>query len=94
MRYAAILLLLSTPAFAVDAPSEDIKRDALVQAYEANGNSMVGWGIDLSTRSVKTDKIPVINATEKNKLDAEADDECERHGKKKVYRRKSWRCSR
>ena len=103
MKYtvAIFTLLVTTPIFAGEAPSEEAKRDALMRAYEINGNSMVGWGsIDLiETRIIKTDKIkiPVVNASEKNALDASADkadkDECESHGKRKVkHGRRGWRC--
>jgi hypothetical protein len=99
LRNKAIIfaLLIATPAFA--EPDEATKRNALMQAYEMNGNSMVGWGsINLEeVRIIKTDRIkaPIVNATEKNELDASADKNvCEKHHLRKVQFRKRWRCKR
>lgn len=48
-KLLCIALLALTPAFAQEAPSEAVKKQALFRAYYLNGNSMVGWGsIDLS----------------------------------------------
>lgn len=51
MRKALIaltLIVFIAPAHAADDVSEAFKRDALLRAYKANGNSMTRWGsIDL-----------------------------------------------
>lgn len=51
MKKIVFLLLLATPALA-EEPSDLTKKQALIQAYKMNGNSMVRWGmIDMSRPS-------------------------------------------
>jgi hypothetical protein len=48
-KLVCIAMLLASPAFAGDPPTELTKKQALIQAYRLNGNSMVRWGaIDLT----------------------------------------------
>lgn len=54
------LFLLAPPAMAQhEEPSWEVKRAALMRAYETNGNRMSGWGMLDATepRVVKTDRI-------------------------------------
>jgi len=47
---ALLLLLLVNLAMAQEAPTEELKIEALKLGYVLNGNSMVRWGsIDLTT---------------------------------------------
>jgi len=113
MRVLAAMLLMTTSALAQEpvmlapiVPTEEMKVQALLEAYKANGNSMVGWNVWDGRVPVKTDKVPyappvkVLPATEKNTLDAIADmtdpepvaDICKRHGMRKVTHGDGWRC--
>lgn len=66
MRYVIALLLTTGSALAQTTvvtvpviPSEEDKKSALMRAYQANGNSMVGWSSFDATepRPIKTERI-------------------------------------
>ena len=105
----AALLAWLAPAPAQEISDEATKKAALMRAYRANGNSMVGWGsYDATQKEVQVERIiPVTPATERNALDAIADmtnpdpapaprraDICQRHHMHKVYYGEKWRCRR
>jgi hypothetical protein len=104
MRTVFALLLMTTAAYAQDVPTDEMKKAALMRAYEANGNSMVGWGAyDATVRVIKTEKItggPLQNyitvAPEKKVAQlvvvAPPSNICTRHGLRKVTRGRSWHC--
>ena len=95
------MLLLTTPVMAQEPPSEEVKKAALMRAYEANGNSMVGWGAyDATVRVIKTERVIVPTPPEK-KVEkvaqltvAPPSNVCTRHGLRKVISGRSWHCRR
>jgi hypothetical protein len=95
----ALLLTVTVKAFAQEPPSEEQKKEALMRAYVANGNSMTGWNSfdDTAPRAVKTDRIvppvePKSGAEKPPAVKVAAANVCTRHGKRKVVRGRSWRC--
>jgi hypothetical protein len=101
MRTILALLLMTTAAIAQEVP-EDVKKAALMRAYQANGNSMVGWGSYDATQpiTVKTEKITPPPAegqvAEMTAMPpappAPVSDVCTRHGMHKVTTGRSWHC--
>ncbi len=86
-------------------PSEDIKKAALLKAYELAGNTMDRWGgVDVTEyvkelqqpKPVKTDrlKMKMVHVEPKAAPAVKSTDVCTRHGMRKSIRGKSWRCVR
>ena len=90
MRSALIALaLLVTPALAQE-PSEEVKRAALMRAYEVYGTA-VQWGM----ADVSPAPAPVLaQAIEPAPTPRPKPDVCQRHGMRKVTRGHSWHCRR
>ena len=97
LLFMALLLTVTVKAFAQEPPTEEQKKAALMRAYVANGNSMVGWNSfdDAAPRVVKTDKIVPVEpkpGAEKPPAVKVAADVCSRHGRHRVVHGRSWRC--
>ena len=90
MRSALIALaVLVTPAHAQE-PSEEVKRAALMRAYEVYGPN-AQWGM----ADVSPAPAPVLaQAMEPAPTPRPKPDICQRHGMRKVTRGHSWRCRR
>ena len=103
------LLVSPAVAGEVQIPTEEEKIAALKLAYRLNGNSMVGHNmmIDLTDPvALKSDRIiaavperpEVIPAEDavwpKVEKPKQVADICARHGKRKIVRGNSWKCSR
>lgn len=62
MRTLLALLLMTTAAVAQE-PTEQQKHDALLKAYQLNGNSMMRWGsIDIDNEPTPIRVIPIVPA--------------------------------
>lgn len=61
MKLATVFLITSTLAASaanLELPSEEDKKLALLLAYQANGNSMVGWGTTYDFEELKKLMLP------------------------------------